>query len=80
MTNRECELQRLIHIVFTTNMSPGYDCGVFVCRYADFIANDHPLVFRQEHMNAAREKIAVEILKTSKRLKFGGLVVLEENN
>ena len=31
-------------------------------------------------MNAARKKNAIKIFKTSKRLKFGSLVVLEENN
>lgn len=40
-----------------------YDCGVFVLMYADFITNDLPLVFGQEHMELFRKKMCVAILQ-----------------
>ena len=47
------------------NVGKGCDCGVFVCMYADFIANDYPMIFTQADMDASRERITVEILKMS---------------
>lgn len=39
-----------------------YDCGVFVCAYAESIArNQHDFKFTQEHMPYFRKKIAYEI-------------------
>ena len=39
----------------TNNHCPGqtnfYDCDVFVCMYADYIANGWPLIFNQTHIN-----------------------------
>ncbi|XP_066521843.1 sentrin-specific protease 2 isoform X2 [Hoplias malabaricus] len=41
----------------------GSDCGVFVCKYADYIARGHPLTFRQCHMPYFRKAMIWEILK-----------------
>lgn len=41
----------------------GYDCGVFTCMFSDFISNDCPLVFDQNHINQCRERIALSIMK-----------------
>jgi Ulp1 family protease len=38
----------------------GYECGIFVCMYADYIANGWPLVFYQLHINCCRELAAVQ--------------------
>uniref|UniRef100_A0A3B4C8H0 Ubiquitin-like protease family profile domain-containing protein n=1 Tax=Pygocentrus nattereri TaxID=42514 RepID=A0A3B4C8H0_PYGNA len=41
----------------------GSDCGVFVCKYADYIARGHPFTFRQCHMPYFRKAMIWEILK-----------------
>ena len=38
------------------------DCGVFMCKYADFIALGHPIDFSQEHMLYFRARMAHELL------------------
>jgi sentrin-specific protease 1 len=43
-------------------LAPGYDCGVFTCMFADFLAKDCPLVFNQSHITQCREHIAVSIM------------------
>ncbi|XP_030637411.1 sentrin-specific protease 2 [Chanos chanos] len=40
----------------------GSDCGVFACKYADYIARGHPLTFRQCHMPYFRKAMIWEIL------------------
>uniref|UniRef100_A0AAY4AXK8 Ubiquitin-like protease family profile domain-containing protein n=1 Tax=Denticeps clupeoides TaxID=299321 RepID=A0AAY4AXK8_9TELE len=40
----------------------GSDCGVFVCKYADYIARDQPLTFRQCQMPSFRKLMIWEIL------------------
>ncbi|XP_075964592.1 sentrin-specific protease 2 isoform X1 [Anarhichas minor] len=40
----------------------GSDCGVFVCKYADYIAKGRPLTFRQCHMPLFRKLMIWEIL------------------
>ncbi|KAM6389031.1 sentrin-specific protease 2 isoform 1-T1 [Pluvialis apricaria] len=40
----------------------GSDCGVFMCKYADYIARDKPLNFTQTHMPYFRRKMAWEII------------------
>ncbi|XP_029937708.1 sentrin-specific protease 2 [Myripristis murdjan] len=40
----------------------GSDCGVFACKYADFIAKGKPLTFRQCHMPLFRKLMIWEIL------------------
>lgn len=42
----------------------GYDCGVFACMFADFIAKDCPLVaLDQGHISQCRERIALAVLQ-----------------
>ncbi|KXN72115.1 cysteine proteinase [Conidiobolus coronatus NRRL 28638] len=40
----------------------GYDCGVFLCTFANFLALDYPFQFKQEHMGYFRLKIAYELI------------------
>uniref|UniRef100_A0A1A7WYE3 SUMO1/sentrin/SMT3 specific peptidase 2 n=1 Tax=Iconisemion striatum TaxID=60296 RepID=A0A1A7WYE3_9TELE len=40
----------------------GSDCGVFVCKYADYIAKAKPLTFKQCHMPLFRKLMMWEIL------------------
>ncbi|XP_065096297.1 sentrin-specific protease 2 isoform X2 [Paramisgurnus dabryanus] len=40
----------------------GSDCGVFVCKYADYIARGHSLTFLQNHMPYFRKAMIWEIL------------------
>uniref|UniRef100_A0A4W5QPX0 SUMO specific peptidase 2 n=1 Tax=Hucho hucho TaxID=62062 RepID=A0A4W5QPX0_9TELE len=40
----------------------GSDCGVFACKYADYIAQGRPLTFRQCHMPLFRKLMIWEIL------------------
>ncbi|XP_037342159.2 sentrin-specific protease 2 [Pungitius pungitius] len=40
----------------------GSDCGVFVCKYADYIAKGRPLSFKQCHMPVFRKVMIWEIL------------------
>lgn len=40
-----------------------FDCGVFVCMFCDFLAQDCPLVVRHENMTHFLHRIAVCILK-----------------
>ena len=45
----------------------GYDCGVFVCMFADFLTDNLPFAFSQADMDLFRKKIFVSI----KRQKIG---------
>ncbi|TRY89395.1 hypothetical protein DNTS_002610, partial [Danionella cerebrum] len=40
----------------------GSDCGVFICKYADYISRGHKLTFRQNHMPYFRKAMIWEIL------------------
>ncbi|RMC02265.1 hypothetical protein DUI87_21432 [Hirundo rustica rustica] len=40
----------------------GNDCGVFVCKFADFISRDKPIIFTPEHMPYFRRKMVWEII------------------
>ncbi|XP_048362338.1 sentrin-specific protease 2 isoform X2 [Sphaerodactylus townsendi] len=40
----------------------GSDCGIFVCKYADFISRDKPITFTQHHMPYFRRRMVWEIL------------------
>ncbi|KFQ69894.1 Sentrin-specific protease 2, partial [Phaethon lepturus] len=40
----------------------GSDCGVFMCKYADFILRDKPITFTQNHMPYFRKKMVWEII------------------
>ncbi|XP_020227059.1 ubiquitin-like-specific protease ESD4 [Cajanus cajan] len=41
----------------------GYDCGVFMIKYADFYSRNLGLCFNQEHMSYFRRRTAKEILR-----------------
>ncbi|KAI7752522.1 hypothetical protein M8C21_015873 [Ambrosia artemisiifolia] len=45
------------------NQENGYDCGMFMIKYADFYSRDIGLCFKQEHMPYFRLSTAKEILK-----------------
>ncbi|XP_051051093.1 sentrin-specific protease 2-like [Phodopus roborovskii] len=38
------------------------DCGVFACKYADYISRGQPITFSQQHMPLFRKKMVWEIL------------------
>nr|XP_056705505.1 sentrin-specific protease 2 [Euleptes europaea] len=40
----------------------GSDCGIFACKYADFISRDKPITFTQHHMPYFRRRMVWEIL------------------
>lgn len=40
----------------------GYDCGVFTCMFADFIAMGRELTFNQSHISQYREHMVLSIL------------------
>jgi len=40
----------------------GYDCGVFMCKFADFASRDESFSFSQENMRSFRQLIAFELL------------------
>lgn len=40
----------------------GYDCGVFACTYADYLSEDLPFTFTQEHIPNFRLKMVNDIL------------------
>ncbi|CAO2587909.1 Sentrin-specific protease 2 [Lemmus lemmus] len=40
----------------------GSDCGVFTCKYADYISRDQPVTFSQQHMPPFRKRMVWEIL------------------
>ncbi|XP_076891484.1 ubiquitin-like-specific protease ESD4 [Bidens hawaiensis] len=44
------------------NQENGFDCGVFMIKYADFYSRDIGLCFKQEHMPYFRSRTAMEIL------------------
>ncbi|NXL34111.1 SENP2 protease, partial [Glaucidium brasilianum] len=40
----------------------GSDCGVFMCKYADYISRDKPIIFTQDNMPYFRRKMVWEII------------------
>ncbi|KFQ84654.1 Sentrin-specific protease 2, partial [Phoenicopterus ruber ruber] len=40
----------------------GSDCGVFMCKYADYVSRDKPITFTQNHMPYFRKKMVWEII------------------
>ena len=40
----------------------GCDCGMFTCKYLDYISRDHPVTFSQQHMPIFRKRMVQEIL------------------
>lgn len=41
----------------------GSDCGVFTCKFAEFLSRDAPLTFKQASMNYYRSRMVYEIIK-----------------
>ena len=46
----------------TPRQRNGFDCGVFTCMFCDFLAQDCPLVFGQDHVTQCRQRMALSIL------------------
>lgn len=42
-----------------------YDCGVFMCKFADYLAQDLPLTFSQRNIPYFRKQMALQIVKGS---------------
>lgn len=40
----------------------GSDCGMFTCKYADYVSRDQPVTFSQQHMPLFRKRMVWEIL------------------
>ncbi|MES1921780.1 hypothetical protein MHBO_003310 [Bonamia ostreae] len=40
----------------------GFDCGVFVCKAAEFLSDGMPLVYKQSDMGLLRKRMALEIM------------------
>ena len=53
----------LILLLTSVDELIGYDCGEFLCMYADFISNDNPIIFTQSEIDVCRERIALSIMK-----------------
>ena len=52
-----------LHIcVYFCKYESGFNCGLFVCMYADFIAMDFPLHFTQVFIDKVRERMPLAIL------------------
>lgn len=47
----------------TPRQRNGVDCGVFVCMFADFLAQNYPLCFSQDDLPRCRERVALAILE-----------------
>jgi len=43
----------------------GYDCGVFMCKFADFISRNKPFNFSQKNMQYFRKRMVLDILNRS---------------
>ena len=56
---------KLQHCKDVPQQSNGYDCGVFVCMYCDYMSDDLQPKFGQEKMPQFREKICASILRGS---------------
>jgi len=74
--------QKTWRLYATNNHCPGqtnfYDCGVFVCMYADYIANGWPLIFNQTHINRCRERIALGCMQNCAVTTIGCNIMLNE--
>lgn len=56
--------------VNTPKQRNGYDCGVFISMFCDFLSLGIPLTFQQEHVTKHRNHIALAILH-NRSLEFG---------
>jgi sentrin-specific protease 1 len=64
MTKAECDLWhvQLIPPAESPQQQNGYDCGMFVCMYADYMLQDLPEQFSQQDMPMLRRKICYCVL------------------
>lgn len=46
----------------------GSDCGVFVCKYADYCSQDKSFDFRQSDMSIIRKRIILEIINSCEKM------------
>jgi len=46
----------------------GYDCGVFTCQFANWIAKDEPFVFGQRNMEYFRKRMVVDLVQQKLRI------------
>ena len=54
----------LIHVSDLPQQGNGYDCGMFLCMFSDFLSDDVPLnVFSQADMEHFRQKIGTDIIR-----------------
>ena len=52
-------------LINTPQQLNGYDCGVFTIMFTDFLTDNLPLDFSQEHMLLFRKKICANIIRGS---------------
>ncbi|CAM8988305.1 unnamed protein product [Rhodiola kirilowii] len=52
-----------LEVVAAPRQQNGFDCGVFMIKYADFLSRGLELLFSQEHMHYFRERTIKEILR-----------------
>ena len=52
----------LILLLTSVDELIGYDRGVFLCMYADFISNDNPIIFTHSEIGVCWERIALSIM------------------
>lgn len=57
----------LMNVKNCPQQSNHWDCGVFVCMFAEYLSRDAPFNFSQKHMDKFRKQIMLEIKK--KKLK-----------
>jgi sentrin-specific protease 1 len=50
----------------TPTQNNGYDCGVFVCSFVEFIIAGKPLTFGQEDITRKRNQIAWSLMQAGK--------------
>ncbi|XP_068277277.1 sentrin-specific protease 2-like isoform X2 [Nyctibius grandis] len=63
-TQVHCQESTQVHS-FPSDIPQQYnasDCGVFVCKYADYFSQDKPLTFNQLHMPSFRRRMVWEII------------------
>ncbi|KAG2379559.1 hypothetical protein C9374_006676 [Naegleria lovaniensis] len=56
------------YVPHTPQQENGSDCGMFTCKFANFIAQDKPLTFSQKHMPYFRRRMVVEIVRSKEIL------------
>lgn len=60
LNKEEWELENVDDVPQQQN---GSDCGVFTCKFAEYLSRDADLTFVQENMNYYRERMVYEIIE-----------------